>query len=110
MAINEDKLQAFNTGYQAGAAGTLDAQEVLRSPADDYALITDFMPMLVAPFMIAKVPFDLRKDFAPFGQTAWSYNVLVTHPRRRTLRLEGIAIHRQARRPGERLRTGVCAT
>jgi hypothetical protein len=38
------------------------------------------MPMLVAPFMIAKVPFDLRKSFAPFGQTAWSYNVLVTLP------------------------------
>jgi len=76
----KDLGQSVFVENKAGAAGTLGGQEVLRSPADGYTMMTVFMPMSVAPFMIAKVPFDLRKDFAPVGQTAWSYNVLVTHP------------------------------
>lgn len=42
--------------------------------------MTVFMPMTVSASMIANYPFDLRADFATVGQTAWSYNVLVTHP------------------------------
>jgi tripartite-type tricarboxylate transporter receptor subunit TctC len=76
----KDLGQSVFVENKGGAAGTLGGQEVLRAPADGYTMMTVFMPMSVAPSMIAKVPFDLRKDFAPVGQTAWSYNVLVTHP------------------------------
>ena len=66
---------------KAGASGTLGAQDVLRSPADGYTLMTVFMPMSVAPSILTRgTPFDLQKDFAPVGQTVWSYNVLVVHP------------------------------
>jgi len=72
--------QSIFVENKAGAGGTLGGQEVLRSPADGYTLMTVFMPMTVAPSLMAKVPFDLQKDFAPVGQMVWSYNVLVSHP------------------------------
>jgi tripartite-type tricarboxylate transporter receptor subunit TctC len=72
--------QSIFVENKAGASGSLGGQEVLRSPADGYTLMTVFMPMAVAPAMLSKVPFDLQKDFAPVGQMVWSYNVLVAHP------------------------------
>jgi tripartite-type tricarboxylate transporter receptor subunit TctC len=63
-----------------GATGIVGAQEVLRQPADGYTIMTLHMPMSVAQSIYANVPFDLRKDFVPIGQTAWSSNVLVVHP------------------------------
>jgi tripartite-type tricarboxylate transporter receptor subunit TctC len=63
-----------------GATGTVGAVEVLKQPADGYTLMITFMPMAVAQSIYTRVPFDLRKDFAPIGQTVWSYNVLVVHP------------------------------
>ena len=77
----KDLGQAVFVENKAGASGTLGAQDVLRSPADGYTLMTVFMPMSVAPSILTRgTPFDLRKDFAPVGQTVWSYNVLVAHP------------------------------
>jgi len=63
-----------------GATGAVGAQEVLKQPADGYTLMTLHMPMSVAQTLYSKVAFDLRRDFVPIGQTAWSYNVLVVHP------------------------------
>jgi tripartite-type tricarboxylate transporter receptor subunit TctC len=63
-----------------GATGAVGAAEVLKQPADGYTLMVTFMPMSVAQTIYTGVPFDLRKDFVPVGQTVWSYNVLVVHP------------------------------
>lgn len=63
-----------------GASGIVGGQETLRQPADGYTIMTLHMPMTVAQSIYANVPFDLRKDFQPIGQMAWSYNVLVVHP------------------------------
>ena len=63
-----------------GASGIVGGQEALRQPADGYTIMTLHMPMTVAQNIYANVPFDLRKDFRPIGQIAWSYNVLVVHP------------------------------
>ena len=63
-----------------GATGAVGAVEVLKQPADGYTLMTTYMPMSVAQTIYANVPFDLRREFAPVGQTVWSYNVLVVHP------------------------------
>ncbi len=78
--MSKELGQSIFVENKAGASGTLGGQEVLRAPADGYTLMTVFMPMAVAPSMLAKVPFDLQKDFAPVGQMVWSYNVLVAHP------------------------------
>jgi tripartite-type tricarboxylate transporter receptor subunit TctC len=63
-----------------GATGAVGAVEVLKQPADGYTLMITYMPMSVAQSIYAAVPFDLRRDFVPLGQTVWSYNVLVVHP------------------------------
>jgi tripartite-type tricarboxylate transporter receptor subunit TctC len=63
-----------------GATGAVGAAEVLKQPADGYTLMITYMPMSVAQSIYTAVPFDLRKDFVPLGQTVWSYNVLVVHP------------------------------
>jgi len=69
--------QSIVVENKPGATGSVGGIEVLRSPADGYTLMTIFMPMSVAPSLYSKVPFDIRTDFQPIGQTAWSYNVLV---------------------------------
>jgi tripartite-type tricarboxylate transporter receptor subunit TctC len=63
-----------------GATGAVGAVDVLKQPADGYTLMITYMPMSVAQTIYTSVPFDLRKDFLPIGQTVWSYNVLVVHP------------------------------
>jgi tripartite-type tricarboxylate transporter receptor subunit TctC len=63
-----------------GASGIVGGQETLRQPADGYTVMALHMPMTVAQNIYPNVPFDLRKDFQPIGQMAWSYNVLVVHP------------------------------
>lgn len=63
-----------------GATGIVGAEEVLNNPADGYTLLTVMMPMSVGQSIYPNVPFDLRKDFEPVGQTAFSYNVLVVNP------------------------------
>ena len=63
-----------------GASGIVGGQETLRQPADGYTVMALHMPMTVAQNIYPNVPFDLRKDFEPIGQMAWSYNVLVVHP------------------------------
>jgi tripartite-type tricarboxylate transporter receptor subunit TctC len=63
-----------------GASGMVGGQETLRQPADGYTVMALHMPMTVAQSIYPNVPFDLRTDFQPIGQMAWSYNVLVVHP------------------------------
>lgn len=75
--MGEDLKQAVAVENKPGATGAVGAQALLQSPADGYTMLTGFMPMTVAPAIYAKVPYDLKKDFAAVGQTAWSYNALV---------------------------------
>jgi tripartite-type tricarboxylate transporter receptor subunit TctC len=63
-----------------GAMGIVSAQDVLRQPPDGHTLMSVFMPMTVGQTIFKNVPFDLRRDFVPVAQTAWSYNVLAVHP------------------------------
>ncbi len=72
--------QPIAVDNRPGATGIVGAQEVLKQSADGYTLLTIMMPMSVGQSIYANVPFDLRKDFEPIGQTAFSYNVLVVHP------------------------------
>ena len=63
-----------------GGGGIVGAQEVLRQPADGYTLMTLYMPMTIGQTIYKNVPYDLRRDFVPVGQTVFSYNVLAVHP------------------------------
>jgi tripartite-type tricarboxylate transporter receptor subunit TctC len=63
-----------------GAASNIAAAELLKSPADGYTLM--YMPaaLVVNPWLYAKVPYDLAKDFTPVTLLASFPLVLVVHP------------------------------
>lgn len=66
---------------KTGAGGIVGVQDVLRQPADGYTMMTLYMGMTITQSIFRNVTFDLRRDFAPVGQTLFSYNVLVVNPK-----------------------------
>lgn len=65
---------------KVGAVQTLAGTEVLKQAPDGYAIYALSLPVTAAPAFLAKMPFDLGKDFAPVSQVSVSYNVLVVTP------------------------------
>lgn len=64
-----------------GAGGIVGMQDVLRQPADGYTLLSIYRGIVLTPFIFRNVSIDLRRDFAPVGQTLFTYNVLVVNPK-----------------------------
>jgi tripartite-type tricarboxylate transporter receptor subunit TctC len=65
---------------KVGAVQTIAGTEVLKQAPDGYAIYALSLPVTAAPAFLAKMPFDLDKDFAPVSQISVSYNVLVVTP------------------------------
>lgn len=65
---------------KAGAVLTLGGTEVLRHPADGYAIYAMALPVSAAPAILPNMPFHLETDFAPVVKISTSYNVLVVNP------------------------------
>jgi len=65
---------------RAGAVLTLGGTEVLKHPADGYAIYAMALPVSAAPALLANMPFQLENDFAPVVKISTSYNVLVVNP------------------------------
>lgn len=63
-----------------GAGGNIGTDLVAKSPADGYTLLSGGMGSLVMNPIIAKVPYDTLRDFAPVILMATAPNVLVVHP------------------------------
>jgi tripartite-type tricarboxylate transporter receptor subunit TctC len=64
-----------------GAGATIGADLVAKSPADGYTwLFTTAGPQITNPYLMARLPYDAFKDFAPVAMLAKSVNVLVVHP------------------------------
>jgi tripartite-type tricarboxylate transporter receptor subunit TctC len=76
----QDLGQPIVVEDKTGAGGIVGAQEVLRQPADGYTLLVLYMGMTITPTIFRSAGFDLLRDFAPVGQTLFSYNVLVVNP------------------------------
>ena len=72
---------SFITDNKAGATGTIGAGFVARAPADGHTLLVSSLgPYVIAPHLLAKVPYDALKDFAPISQAVSLSNVLTVHP------------------------------
>jgi tripartite-type tricarboxylate transporter receptor subunit TctC len=64
-----------------GAAGTIGAASVARSPADGYTLLlADDSPLAITPHIQKGLPFDPLKDFAAIVPVAQIEFVLTVHP------------------------------
>jgi tripartite-type tricarboxylate transporter receptor subunit TctC len=60
-----------------GASGTLAVSAVAQSARDGHTIGTIGLPQLVAPALLARMPYDSERDLAPVTQVAWTGSVLV---------------------------------
>ena len=61
-----------------GAAGVIALTELARAAPDGYTLVVaNIGPMVLAPNMMAKKPYDPLKDFTPIGQIVSTYFLAV---------------------------------
>ena len=66
---------------RSGNAGIIGADIVAKAKPDGYTLLMGHNNSnAVAPSLYAKLPYDVRKDFAPIAQTGSVASVLVVHP------------------------------
>ena len=76
--LQEKLKQNVIVDNKAGATGTIGAGFVKRAPADGYTLlVTSLGPLVIAPYLLAKVPYDASKDFDYLTVAVQAPNVLV---------------------------------
>jgi tripartite-type tricarboxylate transporter receptor subunit TctC len=59
-----------------GAIGTIGLNVVARATADGYTFGVLAMPYVVAPSLLAHVPYDTEKDLTPVILVNWNYSIL----------------------------------
>ncbi len=66
---------------RTGGGGTIGADAVAKATPDGYTLYMGFhATQSILPHLMAKVPYDAAKDFAPVVFIATSPNILIVHP------------------------------
>ncbi len=59
-----------------GTSGVVGLDALAKSAPDAYTLGIISMPVTVTPSLVARVPYDMERDFAPVGLVAWAYPIL----------------------------------
>jgi len=72
--------QPIVVDFRPGAAGSIGADHVAKSPPDGYTMLFMGSAFMIAPSVTAKLPYDTVKDFASVGQVAVGYDILVANP------------------------------
>ena len=78
--VSESMGQQFVIDNRAGAAGTLGAELVAKSPADGYTLMVHSTTHVGNPSLYKKLPYDTLKDFVGVGLLAAQPGALTIHP------------------------------
>jgi tripartite-type tricarboxylate transporter receptor subunit TctC len=71
-----------------GGIGTLAMGALAKAPPDGHALGITSVSQAAAPGLLAGMPYDLARDFAPVSQLVWTATVLVVRP---SSDLQGVA-------------------
>lgn len=80
-ALQADLGQPFVIENKGGAGGLIAGEAVAKSPPDGYTLfLTANGPVLYAPELAARKPYDWRKDFVPIGTISLTPLALVVTP------------------------------
>ncbi len=81
LALQAELGQAFVIENKAGAGGMIGAEAVAKSPPDGYTLLLSANgPILYAPELAERKPYDWRKDFVPVGTISLTSLALLVHP------------------------------
>jgi tripartite-type tricarboxylate transporter receptor subunit TctC len=78
--LSERLKQPFVTENRPGAGGTLGAEEVVRAPADGYALLSCSSADAVNASAYSNLRYDFIRDITPVAGIADGPLVLVVHP------------------------------
>lgn len=78
--LTETFGQQFVIDLRPGAAGSLGADLVAKSPPDGYTLMVHSTTHIANAHMYQKLPYDTMKDFAPVALMAGQPGALVVHP------------------------------
>ncbi|MGH8640373.1 MAG: Bug family tripartite tricarboxylate transporter substrate binding protein [Burkholderiales bacterium] len=66
---------------RGGAAGQIAAELAAKAPPDGYTVMMAHIAAIsILPSLVAKLPYDPQKDFAPISLVAIGPNLLVVHP------------------------------
>ena len=65
---------------RAGAGGNIGTELAARSAPDGYTIVIASNQVTINPWLFAKLPFDIEKDFAPVALVASVPMVLVVNP------------------------------
>jgi tripartite-type tricarboxylate transporter receptor subunit TctC len=65
----------------SGVGGVLGVERAVKSPGDGYTMcLNSASPLVIAPFSLAKLPYDIKKDIALITTVVRVPEVLAVHP------------------------------
>lgn len=78
--VSESIGQQVVIDNRAGANGNIGMEIVARATPDGYTVVLGYIAnVAIAPSLVAKMPYDPVKDYAPISQLASSPNIIVVH-------------------------------
>jgi tripartite-type tricarboxylate transporter receptor subunit TctC len=78
--LTENIGQQVIVDNRSGASGNIGTELVANSPPDGYTLVIQTLPLVVNQFLLARVPYDPVRDFAPITLMASSPSLVTVHP------------------------------
>ena len=79
-ALSENLGQPIVIENRGGAGGSIGSDIVAKAAPDGYTLLMVYVSHATNPTLIAKLPYDTLRDFAPITLISHEPTVLVTHP------------------------------
>jgi tripartite-type tricarboxylate transporter receptor subunit TctC len=79
-ALSENLGQPIVIDNRGGAGGSIGSDIVAKAAPDGYTLLMVYVSHATNPTLIAKLPYDTLRDFAPITLVSHEPTVLVTHP------------------------------
>jgi len=78
--LGESLKQSVIVETRPGAGGTIGATFVAKSAPDGYTLLLTLRSIAISPSVVADLPFDPARDFAPITQVESTYWILCATP------------------------------